>query len=393
MMQDAPKEAKEEFRRNVRPVYLATMRPKRRKDVDVEDANFGVISEELLFNDDPSVRFANGEEVLAMDEDTGARKRARVLRDLGMGVFEVVFDHNGLKQATYATQMSRAPPKEAAAEVEVLDTQVTRVEDERGVTVKTTMTLRNAATKKEFEQTTTETRLKPKAAEAVAAPAAVRGGGGGGGAMEAKAAAEFGHVLEELLYGLLLRLFCDCCSNARPDSQTERDFAYRLEAVHTFYEKPIDVSNLLPPMARAVVFGNGTIAKLWALSRAVSDFPRDKSPGERIAAYRQYLLDSRSCYSDQIVSRSLGHVPLQGYLQSNAKFRKFACGQVKLVEDFLMSKKIATHGHLGSVLYGPVQRLPRVLLLVERMQKLNPGLPELGELLALVRLVLNEFEN
>jgi hypothetical protein len=86
-------------------------------------------------------------------------------------------------------------------------------------------------------------------------------------------------------------------------------------------------------------------------------------------------------------------VPLQGYLQSNAKFRKFARQQVKLVEDFLASKKIATHGHLGSVLYGPVQRLPRVLLLVERMQKLNPSLPELAELLALVRQILNEFEN
>jgi hypothetical protein len=162
--------------------------------------------------------------------------------------------------------------------------------------------------------------------------------------------------------------------------------------VHTFYEKPIEASNLLPPMARTTVFGNGTIAQLLALSTRVASVPRDKSPGERLAEYRAYLLEARPCFSDQIVSRSLGHVPLQGHLQSSSKFRKFAAGQVSLVEQFLLSKNISTHGHLGSVLYGPVQRLPRVLLLVERMQRLNPGLPELAELVAVVRLVLSEFE-
>jgi hypothetical protein len=197
LVEDAPKE--EFVRRNVRPVYLATMRPKRRKDVDVNDASFGVITaDEVLFNDDPSVRFADGETVLAMDEDTGARKRARVLRDLGMGVFEVAFEHNGLKQATYATLMSKAPAQ-AAPEVEVLDTKVTRVEDERGTTVTTTMTLRNAATRREFEQTTTETRQKPAAhtLDQAAAPIAVVAGH----AMDAKSGEEFGRVLDELLYG------------------------------------------------------------------------------------------------------------------------------------------------------------------------------------------------
>ncbi len=62
------------------------------------------------------------------------------------------------------------------------------------------------------------------------------------------------------------------------------------------------------------------------------------------------------------------------------------------MEDFLASKGIATHGHLGSVLYGPVQRLPRVMLLVDRLRKLDPSIPETEELLVYVRHVLSELE-
>lgn len=177
-----------------------------------------------------------------------------------------------------------------------------------------------------------------------------------------------------------------------------------------YYERPVDVSNLLPPTARAVVFGNGTIAKLLSLSQKVCAAAEGKSASEQLALYRQFLHDSRSYFSDQITSRSLGHVPLQSFLQSNSKarsialffifvlsqnqtqFRKFAFAQVPLVESFLKSKNILTHGHLGSVLYGPVQRLPRVLLLVDRLKNLSPNTPGVQELYDYVRFVLNEFE-
>jgi hypothetical protein len=71
--------------------------------------------------------------------------------------------------------------------------------------------------------------------------------------------------------------------------QTEREFGYRLEAVLIYYEKPIDVSNLLPPLARAVVFGNGTIAKLLSLSQKVCDACKGKPAPEQLKLYRQYL--------------------------------------------------------------------------------------------------------
>ncbi len=86
----------------------------------------------------------------------------------------------------------------------------------------------------------------------------------------------------------------------------------------TFYEKPIEENGLLPPTARTVVFGNGSIAKLLALSQRISEFPRNKPAGERIAAYRGYLAVAREYLADQIASRSLGHVPLQSYLQASA---------------------------------------------------------------------------
>ncbi len=198
LLANAPKEEKAAAARCVRPMYLATMRPKRAKEVDVNDANFAVISDDiLLFNDDPSVRFENGTDVIAMDEDTGARKRATVLRDLGMGVYEVQFHHTKLKQTCYATLMSKAPARVAEAEVEVLDTAVTLVEDERGMTVTTTMTLRNSKTKKEYNQSTTETRAKPKQAapevpEIVPAVAPAP-------KADAKSGVEFEHCLNELL--------------------------------------------------------------------------------------------------------------------------------------------------------------------------------------------------
>jgi hypothetical protein len=47
--------------------------------------------------------------------------------------------------------------------VEVLDTSVACVEDDKQTTVITTLTLRNAVTKKEFQQSSTETRAKPRA--------------------------------------------------------------------------------------------------------------------------------------------------------------------------------------------------------------------------------------
>jgi hypothetical protein len=236
------------------------------------------------------------------------------------------------------------------------------------MTVTTTMTLRHPVTKKEFQQTTTETRVKhvaepPVAATTASAPVPA----------DPKKIKEFAHVLEELFH-------------------TEREFGYRLEAVLLYYEKPIDVSNLLPPMARAVVFGNGSIAKLLALSQKVCTAAEGKSHAEQLRLYLQYLQDSRSYFNDQITSRSLGHVPLQSYLQSNAKFRKFAVAQIPLVEAFLQSKKITTHGHLGSVLYGPVQRLPRVMLLLDRMNHLCPGAEGVSEVLEYVKFVLNDFE-
>lgn len=56
--------------------------------------------------------------------------------------------------------------------VEVLDTTVSCVEDEKSTTVTTTLTLRHPGTKKEYQQTTTETRAKQVAAAepVVAAP-------------------------------------------------------------------------------------------------------------------------------------------------------------------------------------------------------------------------------
>ena len=80
----------------------------------------------------------------------------------------------------------------------------------------------------------------------------------------------------------------------------------------------------LPPTARAVVFGNGTIAKLLSLSQKVCAAAEGKSASEQLALYRQFLHDSRSYFSDQITSRSLGHVPLQSFLQSNSKARSIA---------------------------------------------------------------------
>lgn len=257
--------------------------------------------------------------------------------------------------------------------MEVVDTTVSCVEDDKATTVITTMTLRHPVTKKEFQQTTTESRAKvtalnepPPPVPAVSAPAAVA-------PVDPKKKKEFAQVLEELF-------------------QTEREFGYRLEAVLVYYERPIDLNNLLPPMARAVVFGNGSIAKLLALSQAVCAAAQGKTQTEQLLLYRQYLQDSRSYFNDQITSRSLGHVPLQSYLQSNSKFRKFAFGQVPQVEAFLQGKKIMTHGHLGSVLYGPVQRLPRVMLLLDRLKQLDPGVEGVSEVLEYVRFVLNEFE-
>ncbi len=271
--------------------------------------------------------------------------------------------------------MSRMTKEQIQADeqaVEVVDTNVTCVDNDKATTVTTTLTLRHPVTKKEFQQTTTETRAKAPVAD-VAPPEPPVPQIVASAPVDPKKLAEFNHVLKELF-------------------QTEREFGYRLEAVLIYYEKPVDVSNLLPPMARAVVFGNGSISKLLDLSQRVCSAVEGKGPTEQLMLYRQYLQDSRSYFNDQITSRSLGHVPLQSYLQSNAKFRKFAFAQVPLVEAFLQSKKITTHGHLGSVLYGPVQRLPRVMLLVDRMRQLNPSVEGLSELLAYVKFVLNEFE-
>jgi hypothetical protein len=95
LISEAPNEM---MTKTIRPLFLATMRPSRKKNVDVGDANFGVIQEEMLFNDDPTIQFADGEQVLALDEDTGVRRRATVIRDMGLGCFEVEFKHNNLKQ-------------------------------------------------------------------------------------------------------------------------------------------------------------------------------------------------------------------------------------------------------------------------------------------------------
>ena len=45
-----------EVAKSVRPLFLATMRPTRRKGPDVDDAAFGVIQEDILFNDDPTIK-------------------------------------------------------------------------------------------------------------------------------------------------------------------------------------------------------------------------------------------------------------------------------------------------------------------------------------------------
>ena len=85
-------------------------------------------------------------------------------------------------------------------------------------------------------------------------------------------------------------------------------------------------------------------------------------------------------------------MPLQAYLQSNAKFRKFAAAQVPKVEKYFLDNKMQSHGHLGSVLYAPVQRLPRVMLLAHRLLKLNPSISELASLLQFVQDTLSDFE-
>lgn len=56
-----------------------------------------------------------------------------------------------------------------------------------------------------------------------------------------------------------------------------------------------------------------------------------------------------------------------------------------------MTKGIQSHGHLGSVLYAPIQRLPRVLLLVKRMKSLN-DVGGVDELIQLIQAMLDDFE-
>lgn len=142
---------------------------------------------------------------------------------------------------------------------------------------------------------------------------------------------------------------------------TERDFATRLEAVVLFYETPIREQKLLPETAIQVVFGKNTLAQMVASSRVCTKALEESKvparcvvrfaclnpplqtpeawcvggrgvgathPSSSITAFWDYLFESRGLYGDQIMSRSLGHVPLQGYLQSNTKFRKFATAQV-----------------------------------------------------------------
>jgi hypothetical protein len=43
-------------------------------------------------------------------------------------------------------------------------------------------------------------------------------------------------------------------------------------------------------------------------------------------------------------------------------------------------------------LYAPVQRLPRVLLLIQRLKKLNPTVKECETVLDYVKEMLNDFE-
>lgn len=147
-----------------------------------------------------------------------------------------------------------------------------------------------------------------------------------------------------------------------------------------------------------------------------------------MVAYWDYFTAARALFIDQISSRSLGNTPLQGLLQSNARFRcgnrvarararltasgsKFASGQVAKAEEWFLARGIQTHGHLGSVLYAPVQRLPRVLLLAlryavatfsvlvalgadvwRRMRSLWPDAPGLSNLIELVQALLSDFE-
>ena len=330
------------------------------------------LDEELLFNDDPSTKYSVDEQVMALDESSGGRKRAVVLKEMGMGVYLLRFFHDKSEQACYATLMGKAKETDTT-ELEVLAADVTRTETDQGITVTTVMTIRNPKTNTEFTQSTTETRaVKPQAKSApVASPA--ESDISAKTVLDAKKQIEFDRVLAELF-------------------ASEIDFATRLEAVHTFYEKEIDQQNLLPPMARAVVFGNNSLVKLLTKSRSMLEWS-DKEPAKQFAAFQRYLEDARPLYNDQITSRSLGHVPLQAYLQSNAKFRKFACAQVPKVEKFFKEHGMTTHGHLGSVLYAPVQRLPRVMLLAQRLLSLNPSIVELANLLTYVKQTLSEFES
>jgi hypothetical protein len=175
--------------------------------------------------------------------------------------------------------------------------------------------------------------------------------------------------------------------------QTEKDFANRMEALCLHYEEPVRLDVLLPVEAQRVIFGNGSAAKLVAASRACADaWEATTDIADQIVIFWDYLDGARDLYNDQIQSRALGQAPLQGFLQSNRKFRKFAAGKVPEVEKWFLAKGIQSHGHLGSVLVPPVQRLPRVLLLVMRMKEIWGEAPGLAELLALLSSMLEDFE-
>ena len=108
------------------------------------------VDEELLFNDDPTMSFEVDQEVMALDENTGGRKRATVLKSMGMGVFLLKFHHDDSEQACYATLMHKAPPKtEKEEEIEVIKTDVEVKNVAGSTTVITTLTLRNPATQEE----------------------------------------------------------------------------------------------------------------------------------------------------------------------------------------------------------------------------------------------------
>lgn len=185
---------------------------------------------------------------------------------------------------------------------------------------------------------------------------------------------EFTHCMKELL-------------------QTEKDFGTRVEAIYLHYEAPVRAENLLPPAAQIVVFGNNTAEKLVAASRACTEaWEATADIAQQIIIFWDYLYGARELYHDQVLSRAIGQAPLQGFLQSNRKFRKFATAKVPEVEKWFLDKGIQTHGHLGSVLFAPAQRLPRVLLLVMRMKEVWPAAPGLPELISLVQCLLEDFE-